>query len=71
MACSSTISSKGQITVPREIRNRLGLNEGESVEFIVKRNPGSRPYATRKLGKDENGNRYRPAFHPLVQGTAK
>jgi len=35
MAHSSTISSKGQITVPREIRNRLGLKEGDRVEFVV------------------------------------
>jgi antitoxin PrlF len=35
MAPSSTISSKGQITVPLEIRNRLGLREGDRVEFVV------------------------------------
>lgn len=32
---SSTISSKGQITVPREVRNRLGLRPGDRVEFVV------------------------------------
>lgn len=32
---SSTISSKGQITVPFEIRRRLGLNQGDRVEFVV------------------------------------
>jgi antitoxin PrlF len=32
---SSTISSKGQITVPREVRNRLGLSAGDRVEFVV------------------------------------
>jgi antitoxin PrlF len=37
MARTSTISSKGQITVPREIRNRLGLKEGDRVEFIVEK----------------------------------
>jgi len=35
MAASSTISSKGQITVPIEIRNRLGLHPGDRVEFFV------------------------------------
>jgi antitoxin PrlF len=35
MAPSSTISSKGQITVPLEIRNRLGLKKGDRVEFVV------------------------------------
>jgi antitoxin PrlF len=35
MPPNSTISSKGQITVPLEIRRRLGLKEGDRVEFIV------------------------------------
>jgi antitoxin PrlF len=35
MARSSTISSKGQITVPQEIRKRLGLKTGDRVEFVV------------------------------------
>src|SRR5262245_23571671 len=35
MVPSSTMSSKGQITVPREIRRRLGLKTGDRVEFVV------------------------------------
>ena len=35
MPPSSTISTKGQITVPLEIRRRLGLREGDRVEFVV------------------------------------
>lgn len=35
MKNSSTISSKGQITVPQEIRKRLGLAAGDRVEFVV------------------------------------
>ena len=35
MRNSSTISSKGQVTVPQEIRNRLGLSAGDRVEFVV------------------------------------
>ena len=35
MKYSSTISSKGQVTVPQEIRNRLGLAAGDQVEFVV------------------------------------
>ena len=33
MPPSSTISSKGQVTVPIEVRHRLGLKEGDRVEF--------------------------------------
>jgi AbrB family looped-hinge helix DNA binding protein len=32
---SSTISSKGQVTVPLEIRKRLGLKEGDRIEFVI------------------------------------
>lgn len=32
---SSTISSKGQITVPLEVRKRLGLRRGDRVEFVI------------------------------------
>jgi AbrB family looped-hinge helix DNA binding protein len=30
---TSTISSKGQVTVPIAVRRRLGLKEGDRVEF--------------------------------------
>jgi antitoxin PrlF len=35
MSHFSTISSKGQLTVPQEIRKRLGLEAGDRVEFVV------------------------------------
>lgn len=35
MRYSSTISSKGQVTVPQPIRNRLGLAAGDRVEFVI------------------------------------
>lgn len=37
MARSSSISSRGQITVPLEVRKRLGLRVGDRVEFVVER----------------------------------
>jgi antitoxin PrlF len=35
MRNSSTISSKGQITIPQEVRKRLGLEPGDRVEFVI------------------------------------
>lgn len=35
MKLSSSISSKGQVTIPSEIRARLGLKPGDRVEFVV------------------------------------
>ena len=34
MAITSTISSKGQVTVPVEVRRRLGVGAGDQVEFV-------------------------------------
>ena len=31
----ATITSKGQITLPKEVRNRLGVDAGDQVEFRV------------------------------------
>jgi len=35
MSHFSTISSKGQLTLPQEIRKRLGLETGDRVELVV------------------------------------
>jgi len=35
LLAKSKISSKGQITLPVEVRNRLGVKEGESVKFVA------------------------------------
>jgi len=32
---SSTLTSKGQITLPRAVRERLGVKQGDRVEFSV------------------------------------
>lgn len=37
MAYFSVVSSKGRITVPHEIRTRLGLKVGDRVEFVLER----------------------------------
>jgi AbrB family looped-hinge helix DNA binding protein len=32
---TSPISSKGQVTIPLEIRHRLGVDAGDRIEFVV------------------------------------
>ncbi|AHF99260.1 AbrB family transcriptional regulator [Halostagnicola larsenii XH-48] len=31
----ATITSKGQVTIPKEIREELGIGEGTEVEFVL------------------------------------
>jgi antitoxin PrlF len=31
----SPISSKGQVTIPQEIRERLGVGAGDRIEFVI------------------------------------
>jgi antitoxin PrlF len=35
MAAETTLTSKGQVTVPREIRDRLGLSSGDKLAFTM------------------------------------
>ncbi len=32
----STVTRKGQITIPKEIRDQLGVRQGEKVVFVVR-----------------------------------
>jgi antitoxin PrlF len=35
MTAHSTITAKGQTTVPKEIRDRLKLKPGDKIEYVV------------------------------------
>ncbi len=35
---TATLTSKGQVTVPKSVRNRLHLNAGDKIEFVFHEN---------------------------------
>jgi antitoxin PrlF len=65
MKYSSTISSKGQVTVPQQIRNRLGLSAGDRVEFVIE---GERTVIRPARAKANNFDNYRGALGTFPAG---
>lgn len=62
----STISEKGQITVPKPLRDRLGIRPGDRLEFTeelghlvlskaVEQDPVSAVYGVLELGESTDG----------------
>ena len=34
---TATVTSKGQVTIPKPVRDRLGVNRGDRIEFVFDR----------------------------------
>ncbi|CAN5879081.1 hypothetical protein BH24DEI2_BH24DEI2_02270 [soil metagenome] len=59
MKYKATLSSKGQITLPLEIRKRLGLKKGDMVEFV---NDGERTLVMPSRTEENPFERWAGAF---------
>ena len=55
----STISSKGQVTVPQRVRARLGLLAGDQVEFVIE---GDRTVIRPARSRDNVFDKYKGAL---------
>lgn len=65
MKYSSSISSKGQVTIPQEIRKRLGVAPGDRIDFVIE---GERT-VIRPSRSDENPfEKYRGILGPFPGG---
>lgn len=65
MKFSSSISSKGQVTVPQEIRDRLGLVAGDRVEFVI---DGDRTLIRPSRAGENPFEKYRGVLGPFPGG---
>lgn len=58
-ADSAKVMSKGQVTIPKEVRKVLGVQSGDKVTFVVEGNTvrvvNSAVYAMRLLQQEMNG----------------
>lgn len=62
---TATVTSKGQVTVPKEVRDFLGANEGDRLEFTMEE---GRTVRVRRVGrsvKELAGILYRPGMEPV------
>jgi antitoxin PrlF len=58
-----TVTRKGQVTIPKQVRDRLGINPGSKIDFEVAED--GRAFL-RKVGK----SRVRPSRFERMRGTA-
>jgi antitoxin PrlF len=65
MGATATLTSKGQITLPKEVRDRHKLKPGDSVEFVVENGKTwVRPRNLRAI--DLAGILHRPGMKPIT-----
>jgi len=67
MKYSSSISSKGQVTVPLEIRKRLGVAAGDRIDFII---DGDRTVIRPARDDDDPFEKYVGILGPFPGGEA-
>ncbi len=65
MKYSSSISSKGQVTVPQEIRRRLGVAPGDRIDFVIE---GDRTVIRPSRSNENPFEKYRGILGPFPGG---
>jgi antitoxin PrlF len=68
MSATLTITSKGQVTLRKDLLRHLGVGPGEKVEIDLLPNGRAELRAARKAGSIENffGSAYKPGTKPLT-----
>jgi len=64
---SSSLSSKGQVTVPQQIRQRLGVTAGDRIEFVIE---GDRTVIRPARDDDDPFQKYVGILGPFPGGEA-
>lgn len=63
---SATLTSKGQITLPKPVRERLHLKAGDRVDFVIDAEGEIRVRTSRGDVRDLKGLLHRPGRKPVT-----
>ena len=61
----ATLTNKGQVTIPKAIRESLGLHPGDKIEFVVLENGKSYIKPITKRVDDVFGRLHKPGMNPV------
>lgn len=61
----ATLTSKGQVTVPKKVRDSLCLQAGDKVEFIITDNGGAFVRPVTKKVDEVFGSLHKPGTKPV------
>lgn len=64
---TATVTSKGQVTIPKEVRERLGVHQGDRIEFVVDAEGGVRLRPLKRSARELAGFLHRPGVEPVAQ----
>lgn len=63
---SATLTSKGQLTLPKPVRDRLQLQPGDRVDFVIDADGEIRVRTSRGDVRDLKGLLHRPGRKPVT-----
>lgn len=61
----ATLTNKGQVTIPKAIRESLGLHSGDKLEFVIAENGKAYIRPITKRVDDVFGRLYKPGRKPV------
>lgn len=60
------VTSKGQVTIPKDIRDRLGIGPGSEVAFVPTEDGAALIAVERDMSKEETARKFREALDRMA-----